>query len=116
MKACCDDENDDNNNRSDAGNMHLHQWHDEKVASAFCLICQLGCFTLLNPAFGSTTCHTSFGKNAQHATYLYHEVLDVPMEDGVCVVATLRQDEEVLAGARRQVTMQLQVEIPQVGV
>ena len=49
-------------------------------------------------------------------TYLYHEVFDVSVEDGVCVVAALREDEEVLAGAGGQVAVQFQVKVPQVGV
>ena len=48
--------------------------------------------------------------------YLYHEVFDASVEDGVCIVATLRQDEEVLASPGSQVAVQLQVQIPQVGV
>ena len=38
------------------------------------------------------------------------------MEDGVCVVAPLSKDEEVLAGAWGQVTVQLQIEVTEVGV
>ena len=49
-------------------------------------------------------------------TCLYHEVLDISVKNGVCVVAAFRQDEEVLAGPRRKVTMQLQVEVAQVGM
>lgn len=48
--------------------------------------------------------------------HLNHEILDAPVEDGVGVVPALRQDEEVLAGAGRQVAVQLQVEVSQVGV
>ncbi|KAA6416420.1 MAG: hypothetical protein FRX49_11935 [Trebouxia sp. A1-2] len=47
--------------------------------------------------------------------YLYHEVFDASVEDGVCIVATLGQDEEVLASPGGQVAVQLQVQIPQAG-
>ena len=56
------------------------------------------------------------GQNYQEMTHLYHEVLDVSVENGICVVAAFRQDEEVLASAGRKVTMQLQVEISKIGV
>lgn len=51
-----------------------------------------------------------------HGTHLYHEVFDVTMKDGVCIVASLRKDEEVLASARGKITVQLQVEVAQIGV
>ncbi len=47
------------------------------------------------------------------AAHLDHEALDAAVEDRVGVVAALGQHQEVFAGARRNVAVQLQVEVAQ---
>ena len=44
--------------------------------------------------------------------HLDHEVPDAAMEGGAGVVPTLSKDQKVLAGARGNVTVQLQVDVP----
>lgn len=56
------------------------------------------------------------GLGDEQKAHLNHEVLDAPVKDGVGIVSALRQDEEVLAGAGRQIAVQLQVKVSQVGV
>lgn len=48
--------------------------------------------------------------------HLEHEIAYTAVEDGVGVVVGLDQDEEILAGAGHNVTVQLQVQIPKAGV
>ena len=48
--------------------------------------------------------------------YLDHEVSDASVEHGVLVVAALGEHQEVLAGARGHVAVQLQVEVPEISV
>ena len=55
-------------------------------------------------------------KRAEQMADLDHEVADAAMENGSSVVPTLSQDKEVLAGAWGDVTVQLQVQVSQIGV
>lgn len=50
------------------------------------------------------------------AAHLDHEVLDVAVEGRAAEVPALRQRQKVLAGARRDVAVQLDVEVAQGGV
>jgi hypothetical protein len=56
------------------------------------------------------------GKQTNGTARLDHEVPDASVEDRAGVVARLCQDEEVFACARRDVAVQLQVEVAQAGV